>query len=107
MGKSLTATLLGVLIRQGAYRLDQPAPIPEWQAPGDPRQRITITDLLQMSSGLGAGPRPIPTSIPPARTPTTSISTPAASIRSIGRRRGRCSGCRARSAAIATSIPCW
>ncbi|MCU0229979.1 MAG: beta-lactamase family protein [Acidobacteria bacterium] len=52
MGKSLAATLLGVLIQQGAYRLDQPAPIPEWQTPGDPRQEITIKDLLQMSSGL-------------------------------------------------------
>ena len=33
MAKSLTATLLGVLIKQGAYDLWQPAPIPEWQQP--------------------------------------------------------------------------
>ena len=52
MGKSVTGTLMGVLIRQGAYRLDQPAPIPEWQTPGDPRAKITIADLLHMSSGL-------------------------------------------------------
>lgn len=52
MGKSLTATLMGVLIQQGAYRLSQPAPIPEWQQPGDPRARIRIADILQMSSGL-------------------------------------------------------
>ena len=52
MGKSLTATPMGVLIRQGVYTLDQPAPIPEWQAPGDPRQAIRIADLLRMSSGL-------------------------------------------------------
>ena len=52
MGKSLTATLMGILIRQGVYRLDQPAPIPEWQMPGDPRQQIRIQDLLHMSSGL-------------------------------------------------------
>jgi CubicO group peptidase (beta-lactamase class C family) len=52
MGKSVTATLMGVLIRQGAYDLGQPAPIPEWQQPGDPRARIRIADLLQMSSGL-------------------------------------------------------
>ena len=52
MGKSLTATLVGVLIQQGAYTLDQPAPIPEWQADGDPRQAIRIRDILQMSSGL-------------------------------------------------------
>jgi CubicO group peptidase (beta-lactamase class C family) len=53
MGKSLTATLLGILIRQGVYDLDQPAPIPEWQeAPGDPRANIRIADILHMSSGL-------------------------------------------------------
>lgn len=52
MGKSLTATLLGVLMRQGAYTLDQPAPIPEWQRAGDPRAEIRISDILHMSSGL-------------------------------------------------------
>jgi len=52
MGKSLTATLMGVLIRQGAYSLWQPAPIPEWRSPGDPRAKIRIGDILQMSSGL-------------------------------------------------------
>jgi CubicO group peptidase (beta-lactamase class C family) len=52
MGKSVTATLMGILIRQGVYRLDQPAPIPEWQAAGDPRAKIRIADLLHMSSGL-------------------------------------------------------
>jgi len=52
MGKSLTATLLGILIKQGVYELSQPAPIPEWQTPGDPRAKIRIADLLHMSSGL-------------------------------------------------------
>jgi CubicO group peptidase (beta-lactamase class C family) len=52
MTKSLTAALMGVLIEQGAYRLDQPAPIPEWQAAGDPRAKIRIADILRMSSGL-------------------------------------------------------
>lgn len=52
MTKSLTATLMGVLIQQGAYQLWQPAPIPEWQQPGDPRAKIRIGDLLNMSSGL-------------------------------------------------------
>jgi CubicO group peptidase (beta-lactamase class C family) len=52
MGKSLSATLLGVLIQEGVYTLDQPAPIPEWQAEGDPRQAIRIRDILRMSSGL-------------------------------------------------------
>src|SRR5450759_3865591 len=52
MGKSLTATLLGILIKQGVYELQQPAPIPEWQNAGDPRAKIRISDLLHMSSGL-------------------------------------------------------
>lgn len=52
MGKSLTGALLGSLIQQGAYALWEPAPIPEWQTPGDPRQRIRIGDIMRMSSGL-------------------------------------------------------
>jgi CubicO group peptidase (beta-lactamase class C family) len=52
MGKSLTATLLGVLMQQGVYTLTQPAPIPEWITPGDPRAKIRIADILNMSSGL-------------------------------------------------------
>ena len=52
MGKSVTATLMGVLIKQGAYTLWQRAPVPEWQSPGDPRAAIRIGDILQMSSGL-------------------------------------------------------
>ena len=52
MGKSLIATLMGILMRQGVYELWQPAPIPEWQSPGDPRAGIRIADLLHMSSGL-------------------------------------------------------
>jgi CubicO group peptidase (beta-lactamase class C family) len=52
MGKSVTATLMGILIRQRAYELWQPAPVPEWQKPGDPRAKIRVGDLLQMSSGL-------------------------------------------------------
>ena len=52
MGKSVTATLMGVLIKQGVYTLEQPAPIPEWQTAGDPRAKIRIADLLHMSSGL-------------------------------------------------------
>lgn len=52
MGKSLTATLLGVLIRQGVYDLGQRAPIPEWQGGKDPRAAIRIADILRMSSGL-------------------------------------------------------
>jgi CubicO group peptidase (beta-lactamase class C family) len=52
MGKSLTATLMGVLIQKGVYDLWRPAPIPEWKEDGDPRAKIRIADLLRMSSGL-------------------------------------------------------
>ncbi|HUE84814.1 MAG TPA: serine hydrolase [Vicinamibacterales bacterium] len=52
MGKSVTSTLMGVLIQRGVYELWQPAPIPEWQEPGDPRAAIRIGDILQMSSGI-------------------------------------------------------
>ena len=52
MGKSVTAALMGILIKQGVYDLWQPAPVPEWQGTGDPRAKIRIADLLRMSSGL-------------------------------------------------------
>ena len=52
MGKSIIASLLGTLIQRGVYTLEQPAPIPEWQKPGDPRAAIRIRDIMQMSSGL-------------------------------------------------------
>src|SRR5205809_2599679 len=52
MGKSLTATLMGALVKQGIDDLWQPAPIPEWQSAGDPRAKIRIADILHMSSGL-------------------------------------------------------
>lgn len=52
MGKSLTGSLMGVLIQQGVYELWQPAPVPEWQGDGDPRQAIRIGDIMRMSSGI-------------------------------------------------------
>jgi CubicO group peptidase (beta-lactamase class C family) len=52
MGKSITATLFALLVKDGTYSLEQPAPVPEWRAPGDPRGEIRNVDLLRMSSGL-------------------------------------------------------
>jgi CubicO group peptidase (beta-lactamase class C family) len=52
MGKSLTATMLGILIKDGVYTLDQAAPFPQWQGEGDGRAKIRIMDILHMSSGL-------------------------------------------------------
>ena len=52
MGKSLTATLMGVLIQKEVYDLWEPAPVPEWRREGDPRAEIRIADILRMSSGI-------------------------------------------------------
>jgi CubicO group peptidase (beta-lactamase class C family) len=52
MGKSLAATLFALLVMDGTYTLEQPAPVPLWRAPGDPRGAIRIIDLLRMSAGL-------------------------------------------------------
>lgn len=49
-GKSITATLIAILVQRGLLEIDQPAPIKEWQ--GDARREIRIRDLLHMSSGL-------------------------------------------------------
>jgi CubicO group peptidase (beta-lactamase class C family) len=49
--KSVTATLIGTLIADGRLSLDAPPPVPEWKA-GDPRAKITLRQLLNMSSGL-------------------------------------------------------
>lgn len=52
MAKTITATMIGMLIADGRLQLDQPAPVPAWQRPGDPRGEITLRQLLQMRSGL-------------------------------------------------------
>lgn len=52
MGKSIAATLIGVLTNKGLLSLDQQAPLKEWQSGTDPRRQIRIRDLLNMSSGL-------------------------------------------------------
>jgi CubicO group peptidase (beta-lactamase class C family) len=53
MGKSIVGTLIGLLINDGAFRLEDAAPVPEWhRSPGDPRAGIRIMDLMRMSSGL-------------------------------------------------------
>ena len=52
VAKSLAATIVGAAVQQGKIDVDAPAPIPEWQAPGDPRAAITTDQLLRMASGL-------------------------------------------------------
>ncbi len=52
MGKSIVGTLVGMMVADGRLALDEPAPVPEWQSPGDPRAKITLRQLLNMASGL-------------------------------------------------------
>tara|TARA_B100000678_G_scaffold250966_1_gene226062 strand:+ start:490 stop:1623 length:1134 start_codon:yes stop_codon:yes gene_type:complete len=52
MAKTVTAVMIGMLVADGALELDEPAPVPGWQRPGDARAEITLRDLLQMRSGL-------------------------------------------------------
>ena len=53
--KSISAALIGIAAKQGLLHLDDPAAIPEWSYPGDPRRAITYKHLLWMSSGLYSG----------------------------------------------------
>lgn len=50
--KSLTATVVGRAAYLGKLKVDAPANIPEWKAPGDPRAAITLAQLMHMGSGL-------------------------------------------------------
>jgi CubicO group peptidase (beta-lactamase class C family) len=52
MTKSVTNALVGILVKEGKLRLKDPAPVPEWRSPGDPRAAITLDELMRMSSGL-------------------------------------------------------
>ncbi|MBR0757165.1 serine hydrolase [Bradyrhizobium jicamae] len=53
--KSVISALIGILVRKGALKLDQPAPIAAWQNPDDPRHGITVDHLLRHTSGLALG----------------------------------------------------
>ena len=50
MTKSITATIFGVLEKQGRLNINDNAPIFSWK--NDERSQITISDLLHMNSGL-------------------------------------------------------
>lgn len=52
MTKTVTAALTGMLAADGLMHIDSPAAVAEWQGRNDPRRRITLENLLQMSSGL-------------------------------------------------------
>jgi CubicO group peptidase (beta-lactamase class C family) len=50
MSKSLTAAVIGVLVKEGKLNVNAPAPVPEWK--NTPMQTITLKNLLQQTSGL-------------------------------------------------------
>ena len=52
MTKSVSAALVGVLVKEGRLTLDSSVLAPEWRGDGDPRAQITLDQLLRMSSGL-------------------------------------------------------
>jgi CubicO group peptidase (beta-lactamase class C family) len=52
VAKSMAGTVIGAAIQQGLLDVNAPAPIPEWQSPGDPRRAITTDQLMRMASGL-------------------------------------------------------
>lgn len=52
IAKSVTAVLVGLMVSDGRMALDAPVPLGSWDQPGDPRGRITLRQLLTMSSGL-------------------------------------------------------
>jgi CubicO group peptidase (beta-lactamase class C family) len=50
MAKSFTNAMTGILVRQGKLDIDKPLELDEWK--NDGRSRITMSNLLQMQSGL-------------------------------------------------------
>jgi CubicO group peptidase (beta-lactamase class C family) len=52
MGKSITATLAGILEKQGKLDIHQAGIVPEWQNDQGGGQMVTMDHLLRMTSGL-------------------------------------------------------
>jgi len=52
MSKSVMNALAGIAVAEGKLSLKGPLSVPEWSVPGDHRRKITLDDLLYMSSGL-------------------------------------------------------
>lgn len=50
MTKGILNALIGILVAKGKLNIDSPAPVNEWKK--DERSKITIADLMHMSSGL-------------------------------------------------------
>ena len=57
MSKTVTAALAGILVWEGRLSLESAGLLPEWRAPGDPRARITLDQLLRMTDGIAFAER--------------------------------------------------
>lgn len=52
MAKSVTATLVGLLVKRGQLDVNQPGIVPEWRDHKDGGEKVTLDHLLRMTSGL-------------------------------------------------------
>lgn len=52
MAKSLTATLVGLLVKRGRLDIYKPGVVPEWRENTDGSERVSVDHLLRMTSGL-------------------------------------------------------
>jgi CubicO group peptidase (beta-lactamase class C family) len=52
MAKSVTATLVGLLVERGRLDIHRPGIVPEWRSGTDGRESVTLDHLLRMTSGL-------------------------------------------------------
>lgn len=50
ISKSLVGAMIGILVKQGKLNINAPAPVEEWK--GTEKEKITIKNLLQQSTGL-------------------------------------------------------
>ena len=52
VAKSIAASVVGAAVHQGILAVTEPAGLPAWSLPADPRADITVEQLLHMASGL-------------------------------------------------------
>lgn len=48
--KSFIGAMIGILVKEGKLKVHEPAPVPEWK--GTAKEKITLLNLLQQTSGL-------------------------------------------------------
>ena len=55
MTKSVTNALVGILVKDGKLNINEPAPVAGWKEQDDPRGKVTLDQMMRMSSGLEFG----------------------------------------------------